>query len=136
MTDTDLLTQLRTQFSSAHWPHFDGLGSSEHRFVIDISIADDMHWLAGHFPHQPVVAGVVQTHWAGEVAKYLFHLDGEFVRIDNLKFQQVMLPGQRLQLTLDCLVTGTVAIKFCYRHGETIFSEGRFIFSNPDYPAQ
>ena len=141
MTNTDLLAQLRNQFSSAHWPRFDRVTSSENQCVIDMTIGADMHWLNGHFPQQPVVAGVVQTHWVGELAQYLFNSGDEFIRIDNLKFQQVILPGQKLQLTLDYGVgaksnaaaagnttSDSRAIKFRYSQGETIFSEGKLVF--------
>ena len=90
MNDSLTLTQLRNHFSSGHWPRMNAISSSEHRCVIDLFIAADMHWLEGHFPQQPVVAGVVQTHWAGELAKYVFATGDESIRIDNLKFQQVI----------------------------------------------
>lgn len=96
-----------------------------------------MLWLEGHFPQQPVVAGVVQTHWAGELAQYLFPLGDNFIRIDNLKFQQVILPGQSLQLSLDYSVAAdSSAVKFRYQQGDSIFSEGKLVFQNPASPAQ
>jgi 3-hydroxymyristoyl/3-hydroxydecanoyl-(acyl carrier protein) dehydratase len=131
MTDSSTLTQLRKHFSSAHWPRMNAISSSEHRCVIDLFIAADMHWLEGHFPQQPVVAGVVQTHWAGELAKYVFATGDECIRIDNLKFQQVMLPGQSLQLTLDYSGGATTAVKFRYSHEEALFSEGKLVFNTP-----
>lgn len=137
MNNPDLLAQLRTQFASVHWPGVDDVNHSENHYVIDITIGSDMHWLEGHFPQQPVVAGVVQTHWAGEFSKHVFNLGDEFIRIDNLKFQQVILPGQSLQLTLDYSVaTDSRAVKFRYLQGETIFSEGKLVFNNPASPAQ
>lgn len=131
MTDSSILTQLRSHFSSAHWPRVNAISSSEHRCIIDLFIAADMHWLQGHFPEQPVVAGVVQTHWAGELAKYVFATGDECIRIDNLKFQQVILPGQSLQLTLDYSGGATTAVKFRYSWEETLFSEGKLVFNTP-----
>jgi hypothetical protein len=83
-----------------------------------------------------VVAGVVQTHWASEIAKWVFASGDEFIRIDNLKFQQVVLPEQQLQLTLDYSTNTTTAIKFRYSQGETLFSEGKLVFNTPASPAQ
>lgn len=97
--------------------------------MLDLYIDDDMHWLEGHFPEQPVVAGVVQTHWAAEFAKKLFNTGDEFVRIDTLKFQQVILPEQRLQLTLErSEADENYAIKFRFSRDEIIFSEGKLVF--------
>lgn len=132
MPDEILLAHLRHQFASTHWPRFDGLITCEQRCRLDIFIGADMHWLEGHFPQQPVVAGVVQTHWAGEIAKQLFATGDEFIRIDNLKFQQVILPEQSLQLTLEANVSAeNRSIKFCYRTDDTLFSEGKLVFSSP-----
>ena len=129
MTETDLLALLRTRFATKHWPRIDKLQKSDRHYVIDLFIETDMHWLTGHFPQQPVVAGVVQTHWAGELAQYLFDLSDECIRIDNLKFQHVMLPTQALQLTLIDSSHTTPQIQFRYSHNATIFSEGKLVFN-------
>ncbi len=131
MNSSERLAQLRNQFSSTHWPRIDALHCREQQCVIDLFIGSDMHWLEGHFPQQPVVAGVVQTHWAGELAKYLFATGDECIRIDNLKFQQVILPGQSLQLTLDYSTGTTTAVKFRYSRDNTLFSEGKLVFNPP-----
>lgn len=133
MTDSQFLAQLRSHFSSTQWPSINAVECSATQCTLQLFIAADMHWLTGHFPQQPVVAGVVQTHWASEIAKYVFAPGDDFIRIDNLKFQQVILPEQHLQLRLDCVPTfaptPTIAIKFCYSQGETIFSEGKLTFN-------
>jgi len=134
MTDTTLLASLRNRFASSQWPRIDNMNTRNNQFTIDLYINKDMHWLEGHFPEQPVVAGVVQTHWAAEFAKQLFNTGDEFVRIDNLKFQQVILPNQNLQLTLerseaterDEIKNST--IRFRYSRNEIIFSEGKLAF--------
>lgn len=138
MTDSPFLAQLRAHFSTTQWPSIEAAERTATACTLELFIAADMHWLTGHFPQQPVVAGVVQTHWASEIAKFIFAPGDEFVRIDNLKFQQVILPEQQLQLTLDYAIaytpTPTSAIKFCYRQGETIFSEGKLTFNRAAHP--
>lgn len=133
MTNSPFLAQLRSHFSSTQWPSINTAERTATACKLELFIAADMHWLTGHFPQQPVVAGVVQTHWASEIAKFVFAPGDNFIRIDNLKFQQVILPGQQLQLSLDCTSTPaptpTIAIKFCYSQGETIFSEGKLTFN-------
>lgn len=130
MSRTISLAELRAQFATAHWPRIEAISQADARCVIDLYIAPEVTWLEGHFPQQPVVAGVVQTHWAGEIGNYLFAPRGTFHRIDNLKFQNVMLPEQPLQLILEHTVAqDTCAIKFRYSRGDdTIFSEGKLVF--------
>ena len=127
--DTRLLVSLRNRFDSSHWPRIDNIHASDQQFVLDLYVNQDMHWLEGHFPGQPVVAGVVQTHWAAEFTRQLFNTGDECVRIDNLKFQQVILPGQHLQLALEYSETADrCAITFRYCCDERIFSEGKLVF--------
>lgn len=133
MTNSQLLAQLRSHFSSTQWPSINAAERTATQCILQLFIAPDMAWLTGHFPQQPVVAGVVQIHWASEIAKHVFASGDGFLRIDNLKFQQVILPEQHLQLTLDYSVApapaNTSAIKFCYSQGRTIFSEGKLTFN-------
>lgn len=137
MSPTNLLAELRTHFATAEWPRIDGIQAQQDHYRLDLYIAPTIAWLEGHFPQQPVVAGVVQTHWAGELAKFLFAPDAQFIRIDNLKFQQVMQPLQQLQLTLDYSESGNhSAIKFSYRQHDTLFSEGKLVFQRSATPAQ
>jgi 3-hydroxymyristoyl/3-hydroxydecanoyl-(acyl carrier protein) dehydratase len=137
MTDPSFLASLRNRLASSHWPRIDQINTSDQQFLLDLYIDSDMHWLEGHFPGQPVVAGVVQTHWAAELAKQLFNTGDEFVRIDNLKFQQVILSEQSLQLTLErSEATESCAVKFRYSRDEIIFSEGKLVFHKQAAPQE
>jgi len=73
---------------------------------------------------------VVQTHWAGKLGKYLFPLGENFQRLNNLKFQSVILPEQTLKLSLT-FDQAKHSLKFKYFEGETNFSEGKFVFEKP-----
>ena len=42
----------------------------QHTLRFDISA--DLHWFEGHFPDAPVLAGVVQLHWAVGVSMTLY----------------------------------------------------------------
>lgn len=124
--DVDLLRQT---FPSYEWPRFMGLETADNNAVIALYVDADLRWFTGHFPEQPVLAGVVQTHWAGELGRFLFSLADPFVRLDNLKFQSVLLPGQNVSLILDYL-PDTHALKFRYEQEGLSFSEGKFVFDN------
>lgn len=112
------------------WPQLIDAQQEADRAHLVLQIHADLHWLKGHFPSQPVLAGVVQTHWACRLALRLFNLDGAPQRIDNLKFQNVILPPQVVKLEL-VRNSATGSISFRYSNpdepGQT-FSEGKLVF--------
>jgi 3-hydroxymyristoyl/3-hydroxydecanoyl-(acyl carrier protein) dehydratase len=121
------LIQLKAAFAGRDWPDILELDTEPHHCRLQLFINPSLSWLEGHFPEQPVVAGVVQTHWAAEFGKALFPLGESFQGIDNLKFQLVILPGQQLQLVLEYLPASS-SLKFSYRSSSETFSEGKLVF--------
>lgn len=121
------LTQLKAAFAGSDWPEVLQLDTEPNRCRLQLFIDPSLRWLEGHFPEQPVLAGVVQTHWAAEFGKALFPVGETFKGIDNLKFQSVILPGQQLELSLEH-VPASSALKFVFRSASETFSEGKLVF--------
>ena len=121
------IDDLRQAFASTEWPQFLRLDVAPNGYALVLDIHAGIRWFDGHFPQQPVLAGIVQTHWATEFGKFLFPLGDKFVRIDNLKFQTVVLPGQELTLLLEHL-PNSGALKFRYVQDELNYSEGKCVF--------
>lgn len=121
------LTELQQTFFPPMWPQIMALQSDAGTAVLTLNIPVDLHWFAGHFPGQPVLAGVVQTHWAAEFSKVLFPLGDSFEGIDNLKFQQAVMPDQTLRLALQH-VPESGLVRFAYHRGQNLCSEGRLTF--------
>lgn len=128
-------------FNSDEWPRISAIASTDSGYILDLFIRSDIHWLQGHFPEQPLVAGVVQTHWATKLAQQFFVIQGDFQQIDNLKFQNVILPQQTIQLTLEFNAAKNT-VKFCYfrkadqDQNDTVFSEGKISFLVSDNNAE
>ncbi len=96
---------------------------------LELYIPEDLAWLKGHFPGQPVVPGVVQLHWATVLAKEVFEIPASFRAVDNLKFQSVILPDRHI--TLDLIYKkNNASASFQYRDTETLFSEGKIKFTD------
>lgn len=123
------LINLQQMFTTDAWPQFLSFDISSHSSVLLLKMNPEIQWFTGHFPGQPVLAGVVQTHWAAELSKALFPLGEEFQRIDNLKFQTVILPNQTVSLHLHYL-PDSHAVKFSYQQGATLCSEGKLVFAS------
>lgn len=124
------IDELKQRFESNQWPTITQFSArSDNECEMALHIEPSISWFEGHFPDQPVLAGVVQTHWAGEYAQALFPIDGEFSRIDNLKFQSVILPGQTLTLSLTFLPEKH-AVSFRYAADDKVFSSGKLVFAH------
>ena len=71
--------------------------------VLLLRIDADLPWFRGHFPGQPILPGVAQLDWVIHYGTRLLAPDRHFSSVENIKFQQPILPGATLQLTLHWL---------------------------------
>lgn len=94
---------------------------------LELDVPPDLAHFTGHFPQTPVLPGVVQVDWAQQLARELIaDLPPRFCGMEVLKFQQLVRPGDRLQLSLrfDAL---RGKLYFAYRNGEAACSSGRIL---------
>lgn len=67
---------------------------------LDLQIPHDLAFFTGHFPASPVLPGVVQVDWALLLGRQLMQLPAQFAGMEVLKFQQLIRPGDRVELDL------------------------------------
>ncbi|NBF01904.1 AMP-binding protein [Pseudomonas sp. Fl5BN2] len=72
----------------------------EGEWQLQLAIPPDLAYFSGHFPATPVLPGVVQVDWALALGQQLLELPGRFAGMEVLKFQQLVRPGDRIQLNL------------------------------------
>lgn len=72
----------------------------------------DLLWFQGHFPGQPILPGVAQLDWVIHYATTLLAPGKQFSSVENIKFQQPILPGSTLQLTLNWLGDKGLSFQF------------------------
>jgi len=110
---------------------------SDESAVLTLHIPTDLDYFKGHFDQAPILAGVVQLHWAVEFAQqYLDISAADVMDIQVLKFQEMILPGQNVVLTLT--KKSTEKVLFSYQSCEQLsvpngdvksHSSGRLIFA-------
>ncbi len=127
MTDYTL-EKLQADLAGSDWPELRDWQWQDAAVELNLLISEDISWFAGHFPQQAVLPGVVQTHWAAELAKKLFPVKGPFQRINNLKFKTMIMPGTELVLQLKYNAEKQ-AIAFSYHDSEQEFSTASLVFS-------
>ncbi|KGT95552.1 hydroxymyristoyl-ACP dehydratase [Erwinia typographi] len=65
-----------------------------------LKVESDLFWFRGHFPAQPILPGVAQLDWVMHYGVLLLAQGKRFSAIENIKFQQPILPGSTLRLML------------------------------------
>lgn len=69
-------------------------------FQLQLDVTADLDGFRGHFPGNPVLAGIVQLHWAARFSSELFEYRKVPLEIKQLKFKNIVKPPARLTLTL------------------------------------
>lgn len=99
---------------------------------LELVVPLDLAHFSGHFPQTPVLPGVVQIDWAQQLARQLIKdLPPRFCGMEVLKFQQLVRPGDQLQLSLR-FDAARGKLYFAFRNGEAACSSGRILLE----PAQ
>lgn len=89
-------------------------------------VPPDLAYFSGHFPTAPVLPGVVQVDWALSLGRQLLDLPPRFVGMEVLKFQQLVRPGDQIQLHLR-FDRERGKLYFAYRNATAACSSGRIV---------
>jgi acyl-CoA synthetase (AMP-forming)/AMP-acid ligase II/3-hydroxymyristoyl/3-hydroxydecanoyl-(acyl carrier protein) dehydratase len=109
------------------WPEILQQGLIDDQLSIECRVLPELIYFDGHFPDNPILPGIVQTHWAEVYGRQLLQVQGEFVCLEAVKFQQVIPPGCHITLTLkyDALKN---KLSFRYESKRGVHSSGRICF--------
>jgi 3-hydroxymyristoyl/3-hydroxydecanoyl-(acyl carrier protein) dehydratase len=108
-------------------PELLGKKTESDSLVLTLRIPETLAYFAGHFDTVPIVPGVVQIQWAVYYAGQYLALKRTFSHMDVVKFKELLLPGQHVNLSLSYLEAGS-KLTFCYQSETTEYSSGRIYF--------
>ena len=100
------------------------------QWTLKLSIPPDLAFFSGHFPKTPVLPGVVQVDWAMVLGQQLLDLPPRFAGMEVLKFQQLVRPGDAIELTLR-FDSQRAKLHFAYRNATAPCSSGRIVLEAP-----
>ncbi|GHU26534.1 AMP-binding protein [Betaproteobacteria bacterium] len=83
----------------------------------------ELIWFEGHFPHLPVLPGVVQVDWAAHFGRLHFGFTAPVGNVSALKFQHLLRPGDTPCLEL-CFNKDRQTLEFSYLLGDAPCSRG------------
>ncbi|NWD50952.1 AMP-binding protein [Pseudomonas gingeri] len=95
-------------------------------WLLQLAVPPDLAYFSGHFPATPVLPGVVQVDWALELGRERLALPTKFAGMEVLKFQQLVRPGDRLELTLR-FDPERSKLHFAFRNASAACSSGRIV---------
>ena len=97
-------------------------------WTLALRVPLDLIYFPGHFPQAPILPGAVQVSWALAFAATRLGTPLRCHVMEALKFQQLLRPGDRADLTLRHDPVRH-KLHFAYRHGEKAYSSGRLAWS-------
>jgi len=108
------------------------LHRTEESAKLELEINKDLIVFDGHFSqHAAVVPGVALIDWAIRNGRELFSFQLRFLRIETLKFQQVIRPDTAVNLDIDWNpIKSVLAFRYESMHG--VHANGRIVFSLPE----
>jgi 3-hydroxymyristoyl/3-hydroxydecanoyl-(acyl carrier protein) dehydratase len=92
--------------------------------TIRCRVPEDLVYFDGHFPGNPVVAGVVQLAWVTAFANEIWQTGDEFSGLDAVKFNQQMQPGALFTIKLEW-DPGKGIVRFTLEGVVGVYSSGR-----------
>ncbi len=122
-------SQVETLLAEPRPTRVEPISAEEHdgEWLLQLQVPLDLAHFTGHFPQTPVLPGVVQIDWAQQLARQLIaQLPPRFAGMEVLKFQQLVRPGDTLQLSLR-FDAERGKLYFAYRNGEAACSSGRVL---------
>jgi len=110
------------------FPQIDLIEKSEDTMVLSLTIPAELYYFEGHFSEAPILAGVIQVHWAMFYIQEHFNLTVEqHLSVDALKFQVIIAPEYQVKLTLKRMSETKVSFNYSSDHGA--HTSGRVVYS-------
>ncbi len=111
-------------------PHAQLLTRSADTVSLQIEVAAESPYFEGHFAGAPVLPGVVQLEWVVQFGREYFDLPPSFLRMEAVKFQQVIKPGVSINMVMQFDVDRG-RLSFALQSGVGPHASGRIIFGSP-----
>lgn len=124
VTDAALLALFRPQLPQPQWVRRDAQQAE-----LEIELVPELAAFDGHFPQAMILPGVAQLDWAIRFGTEAFAISTPFQRMEVLKFQHVLRPGERVRLALQWN-PARCQLAFRYTSGHGVHASGKVVFGD------
>ena len=90
-------------------------------------IQAELLYFEGHFPEQPILAGIAQLSWVESYGKLFFDIHQPFIRMEVIKFKKIIQPNDKIQLKLNWN-TETNKLYFELNSDSASHASGRLVY--------
>ncbi len=98
---------------------------------VELRVPEDLLYLSGHFPGDPVLPGVVQLNTVAMAQiEQIWPELGRLEQIRRLKFIHIIGPGERIRLRLEKRAN-PLQISLVILRDETLCTSGILVFTGP-----
>ncbi|HYG05272.1 MAG TPA: AMP-binding protein [Stenotrophomonas sp.] len=124
VTEPALAALFRPQYPQPQWRE-----RSSEAAELDIVLDPALAAFDGHFPQATILPGVAQLDWAIHFGREAFAIAAAFQRMDVLKFQRVLRPGDSVRMSLQWnAAQQTLAFRLVSAHGP--HASGKVVFGH------
>ncbi|NVK22247.1 MAG: hydroxymyristoyl-ACP dehydratase [Kangiellaceae bacterium] len=104
--------------------------NTDQRLTLTLEIDPNIEFFKGHFNDAPIIPGVAQLYWVLEFYNEFFQPNTRPIisNVSTLKFQQVIPPHSKVELSLEYLQSKNILI-FSYANDNAKFSSGKIALS-------
>lgn len=106
------------------------LSVTDNAATLRLFVTPDLPYFDGHFPGSPILPGVAQLEWVVRLGRECFPLPVNFLRMDAVKFQQLIQPGQTVELVLG-YQSERATLSFTMQSSAGVHASGRLVFGHP-----
>ena len=98
--------------------------------TLQIEVLASLPFFDGHFPDAAVLPGVAMLEWASLFGRELFPVPATLLRMEAVKFRQLVLPGMVILMELKLKSSSTdPAIAFTVTSAAGVHSSGQLVFA-------
>lgn len=112
------------------WYKASGIRRCDGVLVAEVRVPAESPWFDGHFPGHPVLPGIAQLGMVADLIRTALGLPARVVGVSRVRFKQMVLPDDRLQVSAAPRAGSDGAYAFRITRQEAVVCSGTMIITS------